>query len=299
MNSTLFQCISVPLDHEAHRYAEEFAAEQATPEKGKQVYLNILAVYAVHSYLKWLGVETDLTAGNSWHPGLRALLNVADLVLPNIGKLECCPVLPGESTLKIPLEVTQDRIGYVAVQFHSSLDSVQLRGFVPASTFTQLPEEIHLEQLQSLDILIETIHTVHLRLWLEGIFQKDWQIPESTMAGNFRRINNFRSIQTINSTSRAKVINLAGCSLVLVVQLTPKDTEEVNIRLRLYPGNDANHLPKDLQIILLDQTGTACMEAQTKSIDDWIQLEFGCQLGENFSVNMMLEHTNLTEKFVV
>ena len=299
MNSTISQYISVPLDQDAHRYAEEFAAEQATPEKGKQVYLNTLAVYAVHSYLKWLGVECDLTVSDSWHPGLRALFNVADLVLPNIGKLECRPVLPGERTLKIPLEVTQDRIGYVAVQFHQQLDSVQLLGFTPAMTSDEPLEELHLQQLQSLVTLIETIHMVNLRQWLEGIFKQDWQAPELVLAGNLRRIQNFRNIQTNNSTTRAKVIHLAGHPLVLVVQVTPQHTEEVNIRLRLYPSNNVNYLPQDLQIILFDQAGTACMQAQTRSTNDCIQLEFDCQLGEKFSVNVILEKTSLTEKFVV
>ncbi|QDL09093.1 hypothetical protein DP113_15290 [Brasilonema octagenarum UFV-E1] len=297
--SSTSQYISVPLDKNAHCYAEEFAAEQATPEKGKQVYLNTLAVYAVHSYLKCLGIETDLTGSDSWHPGLRALLNVADLVLPNVGKLECRPVLPGERTLKIPLEVTQDGLGYVAVEFHDSLNSVQLLGFAPTMTSDEPPEEPDLEQLQSLVTLIETIHMVNLRQWLEGIFKQNWQAPELVLAGNSKRTLNFKSIQINNSTSRAKVMTLAGHPLVLVVQLTPKNTEEINIRLRLYPGNNVSYLPQDLQIILFDQAGTACMEAQTRSTNDCIQLEFGCQLGEKFSINVILKKTSLTEKFVI
>ncbi len=306
MNSTLPQYISVPLDRDAHHYAEEFAAEQAAPAKGKQVYLNTLAVYAVHCYLKWLGVETHFINADSWHPGLRTLLNVADLVLPT-GKLECRPVLPGESTLKIPLSVTQDRLGYVAVQFLSSLESVQLLGFLPAPTSDEPSEEEeklgfyqhHLEQLQSLDTLIETIHAVNLRQWLEGIFHKDWQVPELVLIGNLRSIKNFRSTQKSNSTSRAKVINLADQLLVLVMQIIPQDTEKVNIRLRLYPGNDANYLPQSLQITLFDQTGTACIKTQARSDDNSMQLEFSCQVDERFSVNLMSDRISLTEKFVV
>lgn len=123
---------TVPLRHEAHRLAKQFATEQVTPQKGKQVYLNTLAVYAVHSWLKLLQIETDLGQGDSWHLGKRAFLDVADLVLPGIGRLECRPILPGETIFSLPLEVTDDRIGYVAVRISESLDEARLLGFVRA-----------------------------------------------------------------------------------------------------------------------------------------------------------------------
>ncbi|PHM06717.1 DUF1822 family protein, partial [Nostoc sp. 'Peltigera malacea cyanobiont' DB3992] len=78
------------------------------------------AVYAVHSYLKWLNIETALNQGDSWHRGLRAIFDVADLVLPGVGKLECRPVLPDEAAIVLPPIMTQERIGYVAVQFSSN-----------------------------------------------------------------------------------------------------------------------------------------------------------------------------------
>ena len=114
MNDIEEQQVPVPLNLEAHRLALEFAKEQRNPQKGKKVYLNTLAVYAVHSFLKWLQIDSDLTQGESWNPGLRALYDVADLVLPGIGKLECRRILPEENDCVLPLEVTDERIGYVA-----------------------------------------------------------------------------------------------------------------------------------------------------------------------------------------
>lgn len=307
MTTTQSRPISVPVGEDAHRWAEQFAAEQDTPQKGKQVYLNTLAVYAVHSYLKWLMVETDLSGGDSWYPGLRALFDVADLVLLNVGKLECRPVLPGEVSFEIPTEVTQDRIGYVAVQFNQQLDSVQLLGFAPAITNDEPPQKVQLAQLQSLDTLIDTIHgipskqvdnppatlLVNLRQWLEGIFNEDWQPTGLVLASNFR------TTSIANCLSRAKVINLAGEPLLLVVELTPIAREVVDIRLRLYPGSEVIYLPENLQLIVFDEVGTACMEAQARSADNCMELEFSCQPGERFSVKVVLERTSLTEQFAV
>jgi len=314
--STYPLCLSVPLGKDAHDWARRFAAQQATPEKGKQVYLNTLAVYAVHSYLKWLAVETALTKGDSWHPGLRAIFDVADLVLPHIGKLECRPVLPGEVSFVLPAEVIQNRIGYVAVQFHQQLDAVELLGFAPALISANQREKISVAQLEDLDVLIDTIHQrslspalqpqVRLRQWLEGIFSEEWQPTGLVLASNFRSTANLTHLELdsqCKTVSRAKVIDLgvplAPHPVVLVVQLTATTPEEIAIRLRLYPGDQAIHLPPNLQLILLDTGGNPCMEAKSRSADDWMQLEFSCQPQEQFSVNVVFDKMKINEQFVV
>jgi hypothetical protein len=306
--------LSVPLGKDAHHWAVQFAAEQATPVKGKQVYLNTLAVYAVNSYLKWLSVETALTQGDSWQPGLRSVFDVADLVLPNIGKLECRPLLPGETAFVLPPEVTQDRIGYVAVQFDQQLDSVQLLGFAPAIVTPEPPEKLHLAELQSLDVLIDNIYQspielqkpeslVSLRQWLEGIFNEDWQPTGLVLASNLRSMTRLGLDTETSSVNRAKVIDLgthlAPQAVVLVVELTPPTTESVDIHLRVYPDGDSIHLPPNLQLIILDEAGTACMEAQARSADNWMQLEFSCQHEETFRVRVVLGEISVTEEFVV
>ena len=87
----------VPLGTEAHRIARQFAVEQSTPQKGKRVYLNTLAVYAIHTYLKWLGIETDLNLSQSWEPTLTDAFDATDLFITPIEKLECRPVLPEQT----------------------------------------------------------------------------------------------------------------------------------------------------------------------------------------------------------
>ncbi|MBC6434168.1 DUF1822 family protein [Nostoc sp. HG1] len=293
--------LSIPLPQNAHRWAEEFASQQDNPQKGKQVYLNTLAVYAVHTYLKWLNVETALNQGDSWHRGLRAIFDVADLVLPGVGKLECRPVLPGEAAIVLPPSMTQDRIGYVGVQFSQQLDYVELLGFLPAREMTESPAILQIAQLQSFDPLLEIIHRrallINLHQWVTGIFQPDWQPPELVFANNFRSRSTMTRPST-NSMSRVKVINLKS-QLLLLVELTPTDSEVFDIRLRVYPGNDSIHLPLDLQLLILDEAGNTSMEAQARSADDWMQIEFNCQHEEKFSVKIVLGETSLIEEFVV
>jgi hypothetical protein len=169
MNSTDIPLITVPLGGEAHRLARQFAAEAmqlaAEPvrhEVGKRVYLNTLAVYAVHSYLTWQTYETDIHQGDSAHPVLRTRIDVADLVIPGLGKLECRPVWEGEMALALPTEATEDRIGYVAVRFGERLDQGKLLGFAPAVDTSNPPNQLALADLQSLDDLIDYLYRLEL-----------------------------------------------------------------------------------------------------------------------------------------
>lgn len=309
MTSTQPNRLRVPLGKFAHQKAEEFAAEQDSVEKGKQVYLNTLAVYAVDNYLKWLNVETALNQSDSWNWNIRTFFDIADLMLPNVGRIECRPVLPDENALVLPQEVTQERIGYVAVRLTKQLDFVEILGFVPARAIIGQPEIIEINRLQSLDVLIDTINRrktlINLCQWLEGIFNQDWQSPELVFAGDFR--GNYRSAGTItrqdtdsqvNSISRAKVINI-GRKIVLLMELTPTNSAVFDIRLRVYPAEDTIHLPRELQLTIFDESGNACMQTQAETAHHWMQLEFNCEHEEKFSVELKLGETSITEEFVV
>ena len=292
--------VKIPVGKDAHKLAEEFAAQQYSSSKGKKVYLNTLAVYAVSSYLKWLNIKTTLT-GDSWHEVLRSIFDVADLEIVGVGKLECRPVLPDEKTIYLPLEVTIDRIGYVAVQFSQKLDFVELLGFLPKNIIPELLERIELTYLQPLDALIETIEVVDLHQWLEGIFKQNWQTPELLLSSNLRSSVSTESLVSEfhkNFVSRAKVVNV-GKQLVLLVQLTSNICDVFDVRVRTYPGKDETNLPTNLQMIILDEAQNHCMEVQARNIDSWIQLEFSCQHQEKFSVMLILGNTIIKEHFVV
>ncbi|MEH1791418.1 DUF1822 family protein [Nostoc sp.] len=156
MNSTTSPLLMVPLDLEIHSRARHLAAQQSTVEKGKRVYLNALAVYAVHSYLKWLQIPTDFNSSDCWNPVKAALSNAADLVIPNVGTLECRPVLPQETVILLP-DTIENRIGYVAIQFQESLDSVQLLGFTPAVDEVNPPAQLAVSELQPIESLLQQI----------------------------------------------------------------------------------------------------------------------------------------------
>jgi len=190
MNPNIKEIIEVPLGIEAHRLAKQFAAEQGNPEKRKQVYLNTLAVYAVHRYLQWLQIETNLTKSDSWNPLLRSRWNVADLWIPGIGKLECRPVLPEDTVIDLPPEVTEDRMGYMGIQFSERLDYVQLLGFQRGIDLPIDSRQILISELQPLESFLNYLNYMELEfgdkinvaLWLkdqrnEVALRLGWEFP--------------------------------------------------------------------------------------------------------------------------
>jgi hypothetical protein len=310
-----YEPIKILLDKNAHRYAQQFAGEQINVQKGKQIYLNTLAVCAVNSYLKMLSIETSLDRSYCWHSSYRSIFDTADLVLPKIGKLECRPLLPGETTFLLPPEVTEDRIGYLVVRFREELDEVELLGFINSDAIRRLRgsaianelEPIVLDRLQSMDDLIDRIYqqkpSLDLGQWLMNVFDREWQPTELLLANN----SNFRSStltkeQSDRMVERAKVITLENLNnstqIILVVSIENKCDRELDINLRIYPCQKDNYLPSQLKVNILDELNNNCLSTETRDKDNYLHLEFSCHSEEIFSINIDWQEINVTENFV-
>ncbi|MBD2151133.1 DUF1822 family protein [Pseudanabaena sp. FACHB-1277] len=122
--------VTVILPQEAHQWARIFAAKQDDVESGRRVYLNTLAVFAVSFFLERHRIETDLEASDCWYPNPMTPFDVADLYLPDLGQIECRPVLPDQRHIEIPEDARNGRLAYVAVQFSEVLDRVVLLGVI-------------------------------------------------------------------------------------------------------------------------------------------------------------------------
>ncbi|WP_414526958.1 DUF1822 family protein [Nodularia chucula] len=266
--------ITVPLTLENHECAKRFASEQSASAKVKQVYLNTLAVLAVDSFLRWMEFETDLNASDSWHPIIRRFNNVADLVLPDLGRLECRPFLAAENSLILPSEVIGDRIGYIAVKFVENLQQVEILGFLPACENIETPEIISLNDLHPLAELTNYLLNLPpiaeeelapentdepnlsvelLRRWLENNYDGEtWQKPEQILVSSGLRN---QKINIPLNCSRAKVINLGNHLVIILISLTVEVENEMKITVSLYPGDTEPNLPLGIILKLLDEDG--------------------------------------------
>ncbi len=67
----------------------------------------------------------------------------------------------------------------------------------------------------------------------------------------------------------------------------------------MYPIGEVNYLKKGLELIILDDLGEIFLKAQARMNDSLLQLEFQGEVGDKFSVKVVLEDINVTEDFVI
>jgi hypothetical protein len=291
----------VPLSFEAHEIAQTYSQGAANPHKRKQIYLNSLAVYAVDFYLRCLGFETDWQGSDSRDPVMLKLMDVADLTVKKIGKLECRPVLPEADTCEIPPEVREDRIGYVAVQFNQSLRQATILGYSPTAAAA-----IPLNQWRSLEEFLPYLNqikknaTVNLRQWLEGVVETGWLTLNELLNPPQLELA-FRSGDRFSLTQGKKIdlgLDLEGKSVALAVTVTPKAGNEVDILVQVYPL-EQNYLPLGVKLLVKDSLGEEILSATAREADNFIQLEFSAELGETFSVTVALDGVEVTQEFAI
>ncbi|MUG96775.1 DUF1822 family protein [Scytonema sp. UIC 10036] len=308
--------LTVPITLAARRTAEKFANEQPTPEKAAQVRLNTLCVWVVHEYLEFMGISTQLNKSDTWNRVIRICADIADLEIPGIGRLECRPVHRFEQICYIPPETWEERVGYVVVQINESSEDANLLGFVPSVATERLP----LNQLQPLENLIEHLAQlrqsprktlVNLSQWLNGVFDAGWQTLESLWnQPELRPVYAFRNSDIVDRTQekdsltkRGKLIDLgiqiANQPVMLIVEIRPDTNSQMSVRLQVHPTGNNSYLIPGLQLTVLDESGSVFLESQARNADNYIQLQFKGEPGEQFSVKLGLNDASVTEHFVI
>lgn len=314
ISSAYHPTIALPITQADRQTARSFAQAQPNAAKAEQVYLNTLAVLVMQHYLDLLEIPTDLASSYSWNSIGRLCANVADLYLPNLGRLECRPLRDSDHQCVIPPDVWTDRIGYVAVQLDRDCRQGTLLGFsaIAAPSLT-------LNQLSSLDRLLQTLHrspsaspAIQLSQWFNQVFEPGWQTISDFL--NPVQLNPAFRSRTLDQQAdsfplrsldvhRAKLIDLGvqlgQASVVLLVELQPETIDRINVHLRVYPVNGNLYLPTGVQLVLLDAAGETVSTVTAREADNYIQLRLIGQPGEAFGVTLALNQVGVTEQFLV
>jgi len=308
-NNTFFPneiSLMVPLTSTAHSYAKRFAQEQASREKQRQVYYNTLAVYTMREYLNWMGIETDLEAGDSWNQIARMTSDVADLSVVGFGRLECRPVVGSASVCVVPSETWSDRQAYVVIKLEPPYGEAEIIGFSPTARNGELP----LEALQPVEDLCELLSqqpqiTISLSQWLGGMVTEGWQELESFFSDPqvaWRGTNQVSGLEP--DLTWGKVLNfgvqMGNQSLILLISVKPESALSMLIQIRLQPNESSRYLPSGVILSLLSETGEDLQTVESRRSDNFIQmLPFRGQIREPFRVRVRLEEFTLEEQFVI
>jgi Protein of unknown function (DUF1822) len=305
---------TVPLSFEAHKLAQHYQKGQFLPQKAKQVYLNTLAIYAVDFYLRCLGFEVDANQNDSRNPIIVKMMDVADLWVKQLGRLECRPVLPDAQVCQIPPDVWSDRVGYVAVQMSQTLKEATLLGFTQIAM-----AEVHLSKLRSLSDFPAYLHKlqqsisttppansgVNLTRWFEGVFETGWQTMEALIGIDKLHLVSVRSMTPLKTeVKRAKLINfgmqLGDQAVVLSLAVGANTNETVTVLVQLYPGPDISRLPSSLKLVMFSESGEMLQQVCSRGHDNYIQLRpFTGVPGDCFTIQVAFNNVSVTEDFVL
>lgn len=312
---------TVPLSFAAHEMAQRHQKQQSQPLKAKQVYLNTLAVYSVDFYLQCLGFETDSAKSDCYDPLISKFMDVADLFVPQIGKLECRPTLPEDQSCQIPPDVWSDRVGYIAVQLSQTLKQATLVGFSPTAmaeipfsqltSLSQLPQylqEIRQSAVVPAPVSKLTLSTgkaaISLSRWLENTFETGWQSIEDVLGINRQMVFVRDAAQVQASVRRAKLIDvgmqLGEKAVAMPIAVTLNEDKTVKVLVQVHPERGQAYLPPNLKLVMLSDQGEPLQEVYARGQDNYIQLrQFKGQTGDRFGIQVVLGDIIVTEEFTL
>ena len=197
----------VPLSAKSHALAEEFAKQQISPKRAKEVYLNTLAVHIGQEFLEGLDFETNLENADCFNPVLRMAEDVADVIIPDLGIIEFRRVLPGETGFFIPEMSRENRLVYVAVGFDESLDFGDILGFVCLSDLTKSDGYVSLEMLQPAEKLLDYL------MQLEA--GRNFLLSDDPLAVQFRNV--------VEAETQEKSLGLMAAAFEAIYRQSPDD----------------------------------------------------------------------------
>lgn len=193
------------------------------------------------------------------------------------------------------------------IQRLGNLQKMTPRLEVPFSLWGALLEnEQWREQLYRRRIGLKTPPVARLGQWLSNLVEEGWQsldalLPESEqLAWRYRQTRDSGESQI----EKVKRIELAPpieeLAVVLLVGLKVEADGRIGVRVQLHPDSGSTYLPANLQLALLSETGEMLKSVQSRSQDNYIQLQrFKCSSGHRFSLQVTLDELDITEDFLV
>ncbi|MEM7552545.1 MAG: DUF1822 family protein [Cyanobacteria bacterium P01_A01_bin.84] len=165
-------------------------------------------------------------------------------------------------------------------------------------------ERLRKVQFKPVENTRETLH--NLSLWFENIFDEGWRSLDDFLSCTDVKAFQFRSDSVLNEVcvKGAKLIDLGmqldSQSLMLLIGLLPQVDNKIGIRVQLYPRIEQTHLPANVKLTLLSDSGKILQSVESRSYDNYIQLKrFKLPTGKFFSIQVALKDVKIIENFVL
>jgi len=228
------------------------------------------------------------------------LLDIPDLTLEQSDSVE---------TIKYTTESLLSNLNDIFNR--SKTEDLELR-FMIADTITSSIVQEQENSIISPDITLDvSLAIANLSNWLLDVFESGWQELENLLVGKqtqyayrTRDISNSlrRNRTNLQEIRRGTLLDfgftIPNSLFALIAAISQISDNEMNIRLAVYPISDI-FLPEFLKLVVLDESGNTFLQAQARSIDNYMQLQFRGRIGEHFSVKVSFENACLTNNFII
>jgi hypothetical protein len=174
----------------------------------------------------------------------------------------------------------EETIENLIALIYNSVDEGQLK------VAAQRLGEISNNNAEAIAALIHLIRTTEDEETRWAAAESLWTIDPNNPASGVRRIANLG-------------MQIGNRAIALMVAILPKAEGKVAILLRVYPMGSQTYLPSGLQLAVLDEDGDTFLETEARDVDNYIQLKFGGDRGERFSVRVALGDNRITEGFAI
>lgn len=150
-----------------------------------------------------------------------------------------------------------------------------------------------LVQIIQLDRAVQFKHPINLRSWPEGIYEGSWR-----PANELRRVTSYRDLNCGGYTQINWEINGNLISMVLILQLLPRSSIQIDIHIQVRPHYQV-YLPVGLHLVIFNELGDIWQEIQAKPDDSGIQFEMTASRGDRFGIVVSLGDRSHREDFTV
>ena len=147
---------------------------------------------------------------------------------------------------------------------------------------------------------VVTATSTKLSQWLQDTVSEGWIAIENLI--NPQMSLAFSTRRMAQENKRGKLINLEletdTITVALLVAVKEEAEDKIGVNVQLYPTNNHQYLPPQVQLNLLSKAGKSLQSVQAREQDNYIQLKpFKGKAGKRFTIQVALGSTKIQEDF--
>lgn len=222
---------------------------------------------------------------------------------PSMADLEAIAAKIRKATRDESIEIQDIRRGCIELVLSGSSEGLKrLESLINSGEL----QEVAGVRIISAESAVEPSRIVRLYNWLDDVVDAGWQVVDQIL--NPRQLQTLRSrvVHRSNAIPKGKLIDRSmlddGFAVFLTLNQETLADGSVEITVQIYPTDEHTYLPSGIKLRMFssDEDGNeVSAEMQANSEDEWVELHFAGESGEEFAVEIIKGNISVSENFVI